>query len=166
MSDVSCAGHLSAGETSQQAAIAELNEELGLHAHIVNDNRDMTAEQIIQHIKTEHSDTTALYHLCRLPREQLSQQGKFIDREHTDVYVALTDRTVQQYTLQPEEVDAVQYIDVDEFIRLQHSPERCEQLQYVPISNFELYYKRAFSVIKQLQQYIVSQKHDQKNSDT
>lgn len=160
MWDVSCAGHLSAGESSVQAALAEINEELGIdNAQVVNQNNIMDAGQIIGYIRNNLLTTdnqTSLYHLCRIPRTQISGGGQFIDREHTDIYCGFIDYTIDQYKLQADEVDAVQYIDIDEFIAIQQSVDRCNQLSYVPINEFNKYYQHAFSIIKLLQQYITA----------
>lgn len=62
--DISSAGHASAGETSRQAAVREVQEELGLDI----------SEQDLEYLFTVHG-------------EGIHQEGKYINREYQDVYL-------------------------------------------------------------------------------
>lgn len=163
--DVSCAGHLSAGETSDQAAQAEIGEELGIeHSEVVRlpVNGGNVTQSILQHYKqhqhTATSSPTYLYHLCRLKREQISQQGKFIDREHTDVYLAIVNQSEDEYTLQAEEVDRVKYMDVEEFVDIQSDSSKAEQLKYVAMSEFDVYHQRVFRTVQAVRDQLLAKR--------
>jgi len=66
--DTSCAGHLSAGETSLDAVENELREELGID---------------LKSLETQYS----LEFLASLKRHYVLNNGSFIDNEWTDIYV-------------------------------------------------------------------------------
>jgi isopentenyldiphosphate isomerase len=87
--DVSCAGHIRAGDTSRQAAKRELFEELGL--------------------AVEADD---LRYLFTSPSFFILNDGTFIDRELIDVYLHVTDLHIQGLRLQSEEVEAVTLIPI------------------------------------------------------
>ena len=127
--DVGCAGHLSAGEVSEAAAAAELEEELGLRARDAGD---------------PSSSEGRLLYVCALKREVISQQGRFIDREWVDVYLLLGRVEADAMRLQEEEVEAVRYIDVDEYVA------KLEQGEpgYVPFPDLPVYRTAVFDVIK------------------
>ena len=91
MWDVSCAGHICAGDTSLQTAVKELSEELGLEA--VPDN---------------------LGYLFTYPSFFILNNGRFIDRELIDVYLLIRDIVPQELKLQPDEVAAVKLMPLDE----------------------------------------------------
>jgi isopentenyldiphosphate isomerase len=92
MWDVSCAGHVSAGETSRQGALKELQEELGVCA-----------------------ESAALEFCFAWCNQKVLHDGAYINNEHTDVYILrLGDRQLSSFQLQAEEVEAVRYLPVDE----------------------------------------------------
>ncbi len=91
MWDVSCAGHIESGDTSINAAIRELDEELGIAA-----------------------EPGELYLLCTLPSTFVLQNGRFIDNEWVDVYLLRKDIASISLKLQKEEVEAVDLIPIDE----------------------------------------------------
>lgn len=100
--DISSAGHLSAGQKPLEAAVRELEEELGVH---------MPAERF------EYLFT----HIERLSSEQKGRP--FINNEFNDVYLITVtaeeraaldpDASPSPFRLQPEEVSAVRWLPVD-----------------------------------------------------
>ena len=85
--DVSAAGHLSAGETSIDAAIREVHEELGLR---------LRADEL--------RFMTTLRESCVLNR------GTYIDNEFHDIFVVRRDVDLASLTLDPEEVAEVKWV--------------------------------------------------------
>jgi len=79
--DISCAGHIEAGETSLQGALKELHEELGIVAQPED-----------------------LRFLLTVPYSDVHLNGTYIDNELQDVYLYETAFPVSSLTLQPEEV--------------------------------------------------------------
>lgn len=97
--DVSCAGHLAAGETAESAAIAELAEELGI-------------------VKPPDVEFSQFFHqLPTMFRTVISQAGKFIDNEVTYIYYLEGDWKASEMVLQEEEVEAVDWMEMDELIQ-------------------------------------------------
>lgn len=91
--DLSCAGHLDAGEEPEDGALRELKEELGL-----------TAER------------DRLRFLFKRKNRFLLNNGTYIDNEWPHVFLLeLTSRP--DVTVDPEEVEAVDYLDWREFQR-------------------------------------------------
>jgi len=90
--DISCAGHIEAGETSLQGALKELHEELGIVAQPED-----------------------LRFLLTVPYSDVHLNGTYIDNELQDVYLYETAFPVSSLTLQPEEVTDARWIGWDEF---------------------------------------------------
>jgi isopentenyldiphosphate isomerase len=86
--DVSAAGHLSAGETSIDAAIREVREELGLRLR----------PQELQFM-------TTLRESCVLNR------GTYIDNEFHDIFIVRRDVDLASLVLDPQEVAEVKWVD-------------------------------------------------------
>ena len=128
--DVGCAGHLSAGEDSLTAARAELTEELGITA----DGDDSSG-------RPPHNQ---LQHIATLQREVISQHGRFIDREWTDVYMLAGQYEVESMKLQDDEVEAVRYVDVDEYVSMLEA----DTPGYVCYPDLPEYQRRVFDVIQ------------------
>jgi isopentenyldiphosphate isomerase len=97
--DVAAAGHISAGENSKGTASRELQEELGVGAE---DERLLT-----------------FWFTARAVAEgETLRHGRFLDREFQDVYLYEGGNvSVDEVVLQEEEVESVQYWDVDEYER-------------------------------------------------
>mmetsp|Transcript_12467 Transcript_12467/g.31613 ORF Transcript_12467/g.31613 Transcript_12467/m.31613 type:complete len:194 (+) Transcript_12467:405-986(+) len=93
--DVSCAGHVSAGESSLEGALKELEEELG----VCPDTDDAGHEQLVFRFAWKN--------------QAVLNDGAYINNEHTDVYTLCLDRPLSSFVLQAEEVEAVRYIPVD-----------------------------------------------------
>lgn len=90
--DVSCAGHITAGDSSRQAAVRELKEELGL---------------------TIQPD--ALERMFTIESHYVLNDGTYIDNELVDVYLLRKNIYLNSLTLQSEEVDSIKAISVDAF---------------------------------------------------
>ena len=92
MWDISCAGHVGAGDSTKNAAVRECAEELGLEI-----------------------DPEDLLRIEQLFRTYLNEDNSLIDNEITDVFIL--DRTVELSEITPDgsEVTAVKFISVKEF---------------------------------------------------
>ncbi len=91
--DVSCAGHLLAGETPMDG-IRELREELGLDVHYSELNP------------------------CGVfPEEDIISDG-FIDREYCHVYIYDSNQPLTSYRMQPDEVSGLFRVRLDNLKRL------------------------------------------------
>lgn len=88
--DISCAGHLSAGESSLEGAVREIKEELGIE--VTNDQL-----QLLTTLKRE-----SRYSLT------------FINKEFKDVYLLCFSVDVDKVQLQEEEVSEIKYVSVQE----------------------------------------------------
>jgi isopentenyl-diphosphate delta-isomerase len=89
--DVSCAGHVSAGETAMEAAIRECEEELGLRVE--------PAELLPVGITRE---------------SHIINDGRYIDREIHEVFLVRRPIDVGALRLQPEEVDDAKLVSAEE----------------------------------------------------
>ncbi len=90
--DISCAGHISSGESSLDAAIKELEEELGIVA-------DETKLQLL------FSQSTQVTH----------HGGLYIDNEIYDTYLFLEPVSIENIRIHPDEVERVQYVSFRTF---------------------------------------------------
>jgi isopentenyldiphosphate isomerase len=91
--DTSCAGHISAGDTSVNAAVRELREELGVR----KSPRD-------------------LEYLFEVKYATVLNGGTYIDNEYYDVYrTTLTDEEAKSLVPQPGEVDDFVWMTREEF---------------------------------------------------
>lgn len=96
MLDISCAGHLSAGNSSLEAALRELKEELGLTA--------MPEE--LKFLGT---------------KESFTQGPSFTDREFNDIYLLHTQKRAEDLTLQKEEISDILFVSSDTFRKMTES---------------------------------------------
>ena len=92
MWDVSVGGHISAGQTSLEAAKRETKEELGI---------DLPYE--------------AFDKLFTIRQPKIQHKIDFIDEEFNDVYLVNSDNEITNFSLQKSEVDEVRWIGLDEF---------------------------------------------------
>ncbi len=101
MLDVSCAGHLDAGEEATACAVRELKEELGLDAN-------PSDFELIAQISTSTR-----------PRPG------FINNEFKDIFVLRTDKGPEDMTFQKEEVAEVVYVSLAKLKEMidEHNPE-------------------------------------------
>lgn len=90
--EISCSGHISAGEQSLPTAARELEEELGLTVEPQN-----------------------LTHIFSYQESYITNNGTFINNEFKDTYLLKTDKTIDQFKIDPTEVEAIKYIDHLEF---------------------------------------------------
>lgn len=91
--DTSCAGHISAGDSSVNAAVRELQEELGVH----KSSRD-------------------LEYLFEAKHESVLNGGSYLDNEYYDVYrITLSDDEIKSLVPQPGEVDCFVWMTREEF---------------------------------------------------
>lgn len=89
--DISAAGHLSAGDANIKGAIREVEEELG--------------------IKLEERD---LIKIGEVHQEGTQYEGTYINKEYNNVYVVHKDIPVEDFTIQEDEVDHVEYILIED----------------------------------------------------
>ena len=87
--DISCAGHVNAGETAINAAVRELYEELGLSV-----------------------DCSVLRFLFSNFQSYASSDGTIHDNEFSDVYL-LTIKSDQILRFDPQEIDAIKFVTID-----------------------------------------------------
>lgn len=92
MWDISCAGHISAGELSLHAAVREIKEELNLAVE----------ERELKYLFTINS-----------PRVVLNG-GSYIDHEFQDVYLLMLKDDASKFRLQDEEVAETKWISWQE----------------------------------------------------
>lgn len=91
--DTSCAGHISAGDSSVNAAVRELREELGVQ----KSSRD-------------------LEYVFEAKHESVLNGGSYLDNEYYDVYkITLSDDEVESLVPQPGEVDGFVWMTREEF---------------------------------------------------
>lgn len=89
--DVSVAGHLSAGESAEEAAVREAGEEIGLQV-----------------------DPRALRHLGTLTQRAVLNGGAYLDNEVHDIFLLEQEVDPLALTLQPGEVDAVMLLPLEQ----------------------------------------------------
>lgn len=88
--DISTAGHLETGETPIQGVLREFKEELGK--------------------KLKEED---LVHIGEVSQEE--HRTGYIDKEWNDVFVVHKDIKINEFTIDPNEVELVKYISLNEF---------------------------------------------------
>ena len=91
MLDISCAGHLSAGDTSIEGALRELEEELGL--------------------KVSEEELKLFDNTFKIGRIYGTD---FINNEFNDLYYLITDKTVEEMIFQEEEISEIFFIPFEE----------------------------------------------------
>lgn len=99
--DISCAGHISAGETPREAALKELEEELGITAR----------ENELEFLFSQKTCSA-------------QKGGRYIDNEIHDIFRLLKTVPIAQIRLQKEEVDTVRYVPFKEFEHLVKTEDR------------------------------------------
>lgn len=91
--DTSCAGHITAGDSSLNAAVRELREELG----VTKSSRDL--EYVFEAI-----------------HKSVLNGGSYLDNEYYDVYkIVLSDEEIQSLVPQPGEVDGFVWMTREQF---------------------------------------------------
>jgi isopentenyldiphosphate isomerase len=97
--DVSCAGHISAGESAIDAAIREAEEELGIAL-----------------------EADELRYIASLREHSVLNGGTYIDNEIHEIFIVRRDIDLSSLRLQPEEVDDVRLVTKEEFRLLELVP--------------------------------------------
>jgi isopentenyldiphosphate isomerase len=118
--DVSAAGHIDPGELPVQSALREINEELGL---------SVSEEK-----------------LCFIDRRKItliSQEGSFIDREFTFIYIHEWNGDPESLTLQKKEVEKIQFFHIDHLKELLNNV--AERRAFVP--HGEDYYSKIVNIV-------------------
>ncbi len=90
--DISASGHISAGQTSLEAAQREVKEELGLSIH-----------------------SSSFIFLFTLEEQIVLNNGAYINNEFQDVYLVKYDLAITDIKLLDGEVEEVKFISIDEF---------------------------------------------------
>jgi isopentenyldiphosphate isomerase len=90
--DMSVARHVSAGQTSLEAAQKETEEELGL---VVPDSNFQYLFTVEEHI--------------------VLNSGRFVNNEFQDVFLVRSDVSTSELKLAPDEVEEVRWIDIKDF---------------------------------------------------
>lgn len=93
--DVSCAGHIAAGENAIESAIREAQEELGIEL-----------------------EPGELRHVASLREQAVLNGGTYIDNEFHEIFVVHRDVDLSSLRLQVEEVDDVRLVTREEFASL------------------------------------------------
>ncbi|MEX0935208.1 MAG: NUDIX domain-containing protein [Candidatus Paceibacterota bacterium] len=91
MYDISAAGHVSAGETALKTALRETQEELGI---------DLSEDDLI--------------HIGTVKQQAVKNDGTYINNEHNDIYIIKKDISIDDISVQKEEVQYVKWIDIKE----------------------------------------------------
>lgn len=91
MLDISCAGHLSAGDSSIKGALRELKEELSLEI-----------------------DPNELVFIKTLQRSWKDNHG-FVDNEYDDLYILRTNKKIEEMVYQKEEISEIFFVPYQKF---------------------------------------------------
>lgn len=102
--DMSCAGHVSAGDDYLESAIREIKEELGIH---------IVKEQLI----------SLFYYPIQY--QQYFHQKLFIENEINQVYACKLDLEVEAFTLQIEEVESLCWVPFKELKSFMQQQKHC-----------------------------------------
>lgn len=94
MLDISCAGHLTSGDTSIEGAIRECMEELSLK---------ITPEE--------------LEYITTLKRSPKHDDG-FVDNEFDDIYILRTNKKLEDLVFQEEEISEIFYVPYKKFKKM------------------------------------------------
>jgi isopentenyl-diphosphate Delta-isomerase len=86
--DVSCAGHVSAGESSFDAAVRETHEEIGLRI-----------------------EAQELHFLATIPESCVLNNATYLDNEFHDIFIVRRHFDISLLTLDPEEVAEVKWVE-------------------------------------------------------
>ncbi len=106
MLDISCAGHLTAGDDSIIGALRELKEELNIEINPTN-----------------------LKYITTLKRSPKHDNG-FVDNEFDDLYILKIDKSIDDLTYQKEEISEIFYVSYESFKKMVET--RQEDLVYYP----------------------------------
>lgn len=120
MLDISCAGHLSAGDSSLEGAVRELKEELGL---------DVKPEEL-EYIKTLKSES--------------KYTSDFINNEFNALYILRTDKGIEDMKYQEDEISEIFFVTYEKFKEMveNHQPDLLRHEKEFKIL-FEIFDKEA-----------------------
>jgi len=118
--EVSCSGHVDAGERSINAALRELKEELGVHAE---------KENLKFLFESKESHTT--------------NNGTFINNEFKEVYMLELSWDIDKFKLKTDEVSEVKFIYFEKLEEMLKSDSK----EFVPHGNV---YDKFFEIINKL----------------
>lgn len=100
----SASGHISAGETSEEAALKEFSEELGI---------------LLEQSDLKKVDT------FKSPSVRFNKENKIINNHFVDLYIVDRNIDLIDIKVQKEEVNQVNYFTIEEFIKMvNHKDER------------------------------------------
>lgn len=154
--DISCAGHLSAGDTSIDAAVRELEEELGLRfpaSRLLFQFTHLEELTSVQNGKTFINNEFNNVYLIVLTAEERAalQPVSLVDGQmgggKNGTSDISSDTTHLRFTLQPSELSAVRYF-TSEAVRAMYAGGDPEM---VPLSNWESYSRLFDTVAKMCQ---------------
>ncbi len=120
--DISAAGHVDIGETPVDAAIREIKEELGITVE----------KNALQYVETKRLNL-------------VSQNGKFIDREITALFLCLFEGAIGELSPESTEVEALRFVPTGTF-RKQLEDGDAEK-EYVP--HPREYYDRIITLVEE-----------------
>lgn len=92
--DISCAGHVSAGESSRSSALREIQEELGVNL----------------------SDES-LKLIGSITQQSIQNNGTYLNNEFNDLYLVELDISENEIKMQESEVDEVKWVPLPELIQ-------------------------------------------------
>lgn len=118
MLDISCAGHLSAGDTSIDGALRELEEELGL--------------------KVDKEELKLFDNTFKIGRIYGTD---FINNEFNDLYYLFTDKTVDEMKFQEEEISEIFFVPFD---KLEEMMEEENKELVIDIEEFKILKKHMY----------------------
>jgi len=107
--DLSIGGHVSAGDTYEETAKRELWEELGLK----------TIDIELKFLSQEKVDGIDL-------------KNNLIDREHARLFLYLTSKQVNEFTIQEEEIEKIEYFSIEKLLEIVRTQE-ASTFKVVPI---------------------------------
>ena len=104
--DVSVAGHISSGETPEEACKREVFEEIGL---AINPSK---------------------LRFVGITKTEIVHTESYVDNEFHHVYIYNTSKSINEFTLQDSEVLSIKYVTKDKLIELSQN-----SVKFVPYSN-------------------------------
>ena len=93
--DLSASGHISSGETPEDSLIREIKEEIGVNV-----------------VKNE------LKLLGVYKRQELHNNGKFIENEYDYIYILEKDINISKIKFQKEEVEQIKFVTIESLTKL------------------------------------------------
>ena len=123
MLDISCAGHLSAGDSSIDGALRELEEELGLYV-------DKEELKLFDNMK-----------ISRVFKET------FINNEFNDLYYLITDKEIKDMTIQEEELSEIFFISFEKLKQMINEKDESVVIEKIELDILEKHIDEIMSEI-------------------